>query len=407
MTEQSECGWLYLFSSNARPEYITDTLEVLASPNGFVHHFRYDEKWTESSLWKKFPEEERPPDNPLVDAKVVICYLFQLETSKGTWKSVAVYPIRRGRVVDAYRTGGVAHIHFQVEDYYKCDPLGSEGVKPLQDAIDAALDSRGPDWGHYAVLGKPFDINPAPAPEAGAAFQSLVNAIPQDHFKTVRFGCVERPYCATFYRVHGLFRVGRPPLVKRVWCALRRQEYAERLVPLEFSIDRTFRQVFYRLTESTRYALAFSTYHADANPVLELRPSIELDYDEGIFVRPPNDSLTVSSRYDSELWSVIPRSTKHELSTALTLTSNVTGSQQNIEFLSTVLTIPLRLAPRFWHRRSWALVYFLGDVGLAAVALGIALNRIGGGASWLWLIVLGSGLTLLAKVVPKLVRGDE
>jgi len=398
MNAIDDSNWVYLFSSNAQPEYITDVLEVLAAPRHFIHHFRYEERWVQQSLLQRLPDKAHAANNALKNKNVVVSYLFQVEIAPRKWEPKAVYPIRRGKAIDAYKVGGIFHLHFALEDYYKCNPPSQGGASRLQAAVQAALDRGGTSNREYAVLWKPFDIQPAPASEDADAFQTLVNAIPLDHFKTVRVNRPEKSYCAVFYQVYGLYHVAKPNLLTRV---LRRKRPEQ--IPLKQ--DKTFHQAYYSLKESTRYGFLFSTYHTDTNPVLGLDPSVTLDYDAGIFIKPASNHLRISSRYDSEFWPVITRSTTEELATALEFSSTIGQPAEASKFLQTRLMLPVRISPRFWHRRVWAIVDILGDIGTAGLALGIALNRIDQGASWLLLIILGAVLAVGAKIIPKLWRG--
>ena len=112
-------------SSNASEEYISDTMETLSLPYGFVHHFRYQLKWIDNNLKSKLRRKEEEQSSVFENMQVIIFYLYQTfnDNNKKKWKWEKIYPLRTGILMDAYKTGDledidVAHFYFMLEDYF-------------------------------------------------------------------------------------------------------------------------------------------------------------------------------------------------------------------------------------------------------------------------------------------------
>lgn len=86
---------LYLFSSNIRPLYAQDILNVLAAPSGISYTFRYERRYVVESLTSGWNEN-------LVGRKVLIHFSLQ---QPARYHEPVFFPIRIGRVHQAQRLG--------------------------------------------------------------------------------------------------------------------------------------------------------------------------------------------------------------------------------------------------------------------------------------------------------------
>lgn len=103
MGEESKL--LYLFSSNMRPLYVQDILDVLAAPSGVVYRFRYERRYLNKSArepWEK---------NQLVDKNVLIHFTLQQEAR---YHEPVLFPIRRGTVVRTSKEGTAYFVEFRL-----------------------------------------------------------------------------------------------------------------------------------------------------------------------------------------------------------------------------------------------------------------------------------------------------
>jgi hypothetical protein len=98
---------LYLFSSNAQPQYAQDILNALAAPIGYRMTFRYDSKYVDAAahaVWNK----EHLANEPLV-------VHFVLQQSHEYFTPV-LFPVCTGTVLDAFREGDIHLVEIAVGD---------------------------------------------------------------------------------------------------------------------------------------------------------------------------------------------------------------------------------------------------------------------------------------------------
>jgi hypothetical protein len=97
---------VYLFSSNIRPLYAQDILNVLASPAGTSYTFRYEKRYVAASLGSRWGQE-------VVGRKALVHFSLQQEAR---YQDPVFFPIRLGYVYQVDRLGeDIFLLHFVLE----------------------------------------------------------------------------------------------------------------------------------------------------------------------------------------------------------------------------------------------------------------------------------------------------
>lgn len=97
---------LYLFSSNIRPLYEQDILDVLAAPSGGVYQFRYEKRWVgpdRGATWLTIPE----------GTPVLVNFSMQ---QQARYYDPVFFPIRRGTVKRTFAEGDALFVEFLLGD---------------------------------------------------------------------------------------------------------------------------------------------------------------------------------------------------------------------------------------------------------------------------------------------------
>lgn len=97
---------LYLFSSNIRPLYEQDILDVLAAPTGGVYQFRYEKRWIDQGArdqWLTIP------------AGTPVLVHFSLQ-QPARYHDPVFFPIRRGTVKRTFAEGEALFVEFLLGD---------------------------------------------------------------------------------------------------------------------------------------------------------------------------------------------------------------------------------------------------------------------------------------------------
>jgi hypothetical protein len=102
-----ECGMLYLFSSNAEPQYAQDILNLLAAPNGYKMTLRYDIKHVSEEASGAWGQQ-------LKDHDVLIHFVLQ---QKNRYFTPVLFPVRQGKVVVARREGDLHLVDYIVGNF--------------------------------------------------------------------------------------------------------------------------------------------------------------------------------------------------------------------------------------------------------------------------------------------------
>jgi hypothetical protein len=104
----------FLFSSNQRPQYEQDIVDVVGSPKGAPYRFRYVDTYIEGRLKN---------DHPPAGSRVLVVYSIQ---QKARYHEPAYIPVRFGTVTSVERYGDFLALDFILGDTC-CVPIGYEG----------------------------------------------------------------------------------------------------------------------------------------------------------------------------------------------------------------------------------------------------------------------------------------
>jgi hypothetical protein len=99
---------LCLFSSNIRPQYEQDIIDLAAAPEGHIYRFRYESRYIDGAVRDDWEA------NKLVDTKVLVLYSIQQPQS---YHPPAFVPIRTGQIVRSRRDGSVFFVDFKLGAY--------------------------------------------------------------------------------------------------------------------------------------------------------------------------------------------------------------------------------------------------------------------------------------------------
>jgi hypothetical protein len=102
----SEPSLLFLFSSNIRPLYEQDILDVIAAPTGGLYQFRYEQRWIDPvgrDRWLSLP----------AGAPVLVHFSLQ---QPARYHEAVFFPVRRGTVKRTFAEGETLFIEFLLGD---------------------------------------------------------------------------------------------------------------------------------------------------------------------------------------------------------------------------------------------------------------------------------------------------
>lgn len=316
---------LYLVSSSARREYVSDCVESLALPSGMVLHFRYLLKYIDDRLTQLLPNRPNSLSPALEGLPVVVVYVYQTGTG-GHWRpeeevnTMGPYlPLRCGRLIEAFRDGKIAHFYFQVTDY----------IKPEQRRVSART-----------LLNREVKFRPAPKKKAGTsyahisrdlrladgrtqgtlAFQEFVDdAYEPSEWRTRSSGSapLDVTYDIVFVRVAGLFRERRNELV-RLKPVLRG--------PFENPVAE------FELNSGETYHIKIATHLRGRVPT-ELpgqgNAKLRLQFDPAL-IRPENQtSFRLSSNYDLHYWTIVTDAQKTQRTVLNIICEDESGDKQD------------------------------------------------------------------------------
>lgn len=358
---------LYLMSSNASEKYATDIIETIASPQGFVHHFRYRMKWLDPDL-RKTIKLQNCPLRDLNSMKVVICYLYQSDKEgKREWRHV--YPVRLGTLVEAYKSGqddeDIAHFYFKSGAYVFY--TGQDGNKITKDAL-------GNKYGNsFAAFGKSLDdIFIAQPQDSKTAFRSICTSLVPDHFQTPEGKRLYHVFCS----VEGVKSKGGKLLTPKYEAASRKS--------------------YYELQEGTCYHFQFGLRCPEQTSEF----SFNLTSDEKIFSTPSKYELRVSSPYDEESWLLVSKLLETDTWSSITFLSNIHVTDQIT--LNPMLTFPILIKRKIAYR----IIEVCGDIGFGVGTLSLALRAaLEQWSWWYWPVILGYSLWGISKFLVKFWRG--
>jgi len=338
---------LYLVSSSASREYVMDCVEALALPRGLVMHFRYLHKYIDDHLRTSLPQElgELPAD--LKDLPVVVVYLCQTQKA-GVWERATLQdpegthlPIRYGRLLNAFTDGSVAHFYFEVTDYVQQkDENGSSARSLLNQTVKFKTTYDKKDSDSFAHIG-PFLKMVAPGEEESKAFQQFVlddTVFKPGEWRTRSLGSapLDVTYEVVFFRIVGVFREANRVL--DLISPVRRNVRGSVIAEYEFEVGRV-----YYIQLVTQLPMR-SPSQLPGKGVAELA----LRYDDKLMEPIGRTTLTLSSFYDLEYWSLKPKGAQSSrTSVAITCQHDVRVNREQFlrkELLCPEVVLPIAIA---------------------------------------------------------------
>jgi hypothetical protein len=142
--------WLYLFSSNASPQYAQDVLNVFAAAPGQYYTFRYGSSWVNEKArdqWLSLAEDG--------GVRVLVCFSLQ---QRAQFQDACFLPIRLGRVVRSEVIGSRYFVTFALDGYVGLPEARNDTeFKDHVRAFREYLLTRGPvPYDASATLGEPI-----------------------------------------------------------------------------------------------------------------------------------------------------------------------------------------------------------------------------------------------------------
>lgn len=186
---------LCLFSSNIRPQYEQDIIDVAAAPEGHIFRFRYETKYVADIIRDEWESNE------LIDRTVLVVYSIQQPQG---YHPPAFVPIRTGRVVRTRRDGSVFYIDFRLDHYAPLrlptdqETRGGLVVGFTQALTDALA-------GSPASPGNRYSASPGEIPEGWLSTDDASTAF--EHLVTYLAGTVSLS-SYLFWRVSGIRELG-------------------------------------------------------------------------------------------------------------------------------------------------------------------------------------------------------
>lgn len=302
---------LYLVSSSANREYVVDCVEALALPRGMILHFRYRLKYLDDDLRASLLPEGGELPRSLRNLPVVVVYLYQVQTV-GVWKpgdtmgpGGPYLPLRCGRLINAFRDGGIAHFFFELSGYVRPTYRGKSTRVLLNKQVAFSVSNRKEAAVSYAHVSRDLDFD---TPEASdtVGFQSIVDkAYLPGEWRTRSLGSapLDVTYDIVFLRVARFLR--------------ERNGRLGEIVPVPRIVGGNV-IAEYQLEIGETYHIRLATHMSARLPAAlpgQGQAKLRLVYDSD-FIRPIGPtSLRLSSLYDLEYWSFTVGTIKSQRST--------------------------------------------------------------------------------------------
>lgn len=344
--------WLHLFTSNIRPIYEHDAIDLLAAPAGFIMRFRYAEEYLSPGL------AERWRSDGLVGTPVRTYFSLQQEAR---YHPAAFVPLRNGKVVRSGVEGSTFVINFALGEYVAlAAPSGpaKEGpdqgalVQKFTEGLSGLLGDNVPDKKCSAAEGPSADgLLDTPGDQA-AAFERAVLYLR----KTRSF------HSYVFARV-------------------------EKVTRLKSGTDVPMKDGEFALTAGESYELVIAHFQGTELPG---NSSLSLATDEELVRVVGNSEVAIGSRYDAvPIRLFVPARDDVQHSTlSLSPTQGIAGPS---------IQVPVRVEPSALGTGLYA-AGTAAALGVAAVPGAVALNNKWGILAVVGAAVLGSLVTILRRM---------
>ena len=382
---------LLLFSSNANEEYILDILECFALPNNFVHHFRYQLTYLSEEIREILPLENEKTPKSIKNATVLIVYLKQSRDSNGIYKWEKAIPIRKARLVKAFRTGpvgdekSIAHFYFQLNHHIKESLSFNSEIK---EAMDFQYEKSYTSfiWAKKYLLFSNYN-EPIPFESISAT----LNSIGYDF--NGKYG-LEKYSNPLYLFIHGIYK-------SRLFWKGHKLIYPK--------CDKITNKSYYKLNEAKQYFFKLSTYLDDDEKSHHFRVSL-IGFKNN-FVSPNIYTLDIKSQYDREFWEIVPQIVNQHTRSYLILKTQSVKCNNSVENEKKNLNLEINI-PISIHR-SWTLRLFeiLSEMFIGFGTIYLALSKIyeknkpSFMPEWYWVVPSSFLLGIILKIIIKVRRG--
>jgi len=235
-----EC--LHLFTSTIRPLYISDALDILASPMGSITRFRYEETYVEETLRTRWATKDS-----LIDARALVHFAIQ---HPAEYHLPSYIPVREAKVVGNFAEGKTYVVNFETGPIR----LAATTRQVVDNAVSSS-DIGGPVVTYSDALRAALDIENRPRPSA------LIGEPQEELLEPAREGNndLEASQAADFERAVKVFAQALY-FSPRIFYRVARFNTQDRRSTLQLQKGRLI------LTAGQRYEVAISHYQAQPPP---------------------------------------------------------------------------------------------------------------------------------------------
>ena len=375
--------WIYLLSSNYTKEYILDILETMFLPAGSIQYFRYQLRWLDDDLRKLLPKEGEKINRIFKNKEIIICYLYQVFKEKKSEETewIYVYPIRKGILLDAYKSGDddsdIAYFYFKLDDFILY--AGQDYRFIMKEVIGDYYNKK------YAFFS--FSLNQSfftKKEYSKSAFYKICEAFNIKHFTSPD---KKRKYFPLFCYMDGI-KDSKGNIIKPKYHPLIHKNY-------------------YKIKECQYYLFEFNTYLARKQKAISIEANLMCN--PKIFSSPVDyKKIDISSRYDKGSWIIASSFIDKNIWTTIkfeTKPSNHSNKKnRNFEFLNVSTNFLLNIKRRFWYR----FIDILSEIFLVIGSGSIAVKVAAGPEKmtwWYWITISGYLGWVIVKLCIKLWRG--
>jgi hypothetical protein len=193
---------LYLFSSNAQPQYAQDVLNALGAPAGYKATFRYDTKYLNESARNSWND---------LCGDVLIHFVLQ---QSNEYFTPVLFPVRLGTIVDTRCEGDIHLVDFTVGDFVSLpDATDPKDYPKNTNAYRTILEGKKfpLPYDKYAIRYDNFDVVKQHT-NSGLKIGNTAATVPAV-FRTITdyLGGTDTFASARFLYVSRLYRRGKPP----------------------------------------------------------------------------------------------------------------------------------------------------------------------------------------------------
>lgn len=334
---------LYLFSSNTRPRYLKDVLNVLGYPTGFTIHFRYERRYVQDKLWQEVcADASRLEGRP---ANIVFVDQDMPAPQGGPPLVRRLSPVRRAHVRRIESFEETLHVHFTLGEFFAYVGLQDPDYdRELREVLGGDVPSD-----KYVALGRVLRHS-VDVSEVGDAWKSVVDQIANvDRFRDETLFVLIRGVKAadgSKERLTDLPDVKPRPEAPggRTWVELRPGRH--------YVIDLAFRLAM------------------DPGAAAAAEHRIALTADSALIAFPQTEQTALDARYDFRSFDAFVKMTERDAYTAVVVSLGRFGGEPVlVKAPDIILPVVIRL-----HHVKHLLKILAETTGIVAAAVGAALT---------------------------------